>query len=171
VHDALARLVEYPREGWLEQAAQGADVVACADPAAGAALRPFLDWARACQAGELEEQYARTFDNTDERALEVGWHAFGENYGRGNFMAALRRGLRAHGIEEHGELPDHLSHVLPLLGRCEERHASRLVHEVVRPAVGKVREALARDKNPWEPALAAVLVVLDRHPRPEESHG
>ena len=166
VHDALAALVEYPREDFPAQAARLAGSVAQDCPGARAGLDAFVAWAGARGQGEVEEEFTRTFDNTDERALELGWHAYGENYARGSFLAAMRRALQAHGIAERGELPDHLVHVLPLLGRCAEADAARLVREVARPATEKVHAALVARESPWAGVLAAVLEVLGRHAAP-----
>ena len=166
VHDALAALVEYPREDFPAQAARLAGSVAQDCPGARAGLDAFVAWAGARGQGEVEEEFTRTFDNTDERALELGWHAYGENYARGSFLAAMRRALHAHGIAERGELPDHLVHVLPLLGRCAEADAARLVREVARPATERVHAALVARGSPWGGVLGAVIEVLGRHAAP-----
>ncbi|MBT5119702.1 MAG: hypothetical protein HOM34_03140, partial [Planctomycetes bacterium] len=60
-------------------------------------------------------------------------------------------------------LPDHLVHVLPVLGRTDESLALELVEEVAVPAVTKVCISLAADENPYESVLDAVLVVLNQH--------
>lgn len=163
VHDALARLVEYPRESYAHSIQEAANRVAIECPAAWKELEPFIAFTRSTSLGELEEQFAVTFDNTDERALEVGWHVYGENYTRGSFMATMRRELREHGVEENGELPDHLSHLLPLLARAPEERAKSLVLETVAPAVRKVHLALQKQDSPWAGVLGAVIEVLAQH--------
>jgi len=163
VHDALARLLEYPRESWFDRVEEAAHVVAAGCPRAWEPLSRFIGFARVTPQGELEELFTRTFDNTDQRALEVGWHVFGENYTRGTFMAAVRRDLREAGVAENGELPDHLSHLLPLLARLPESKAAELAVDTVAPAVRKVQLALAGQENPWTPVLDAVLEVLVLH--------
>jgi nitrate reductase assembly molybdenum cofactor insertion protein NarJ len=164
-HDGLATLLMYPRDRALDVAEQAAQAVVSGCPMAGEALAPFLDYMRAHPLGEIEETFTRTFDNSAERALEVGWHTFGENYTRGTFMVRMRQRLREFGVEENGELPDHLSHILPLLGRADARWSGDMAHDTVAPAVVKIRDALAEQKNPWEGVLNAVLVVLEAHER------
>ncbi len=163
VHDALARLVEYPRDGWFESMREASLVIGASCPEAAELLTPFLTFAADRPLWELEEHFTRTFDNSDERALDMGWHAFGETYTRGSFMAAMRGRLRETGVEENGELPDHLSHMLALVGRCPEDEAAGLAGDIMAPSVAKVREALVKRSDPWAHVLATVLAVLALH--------
>ena len=118
VHDALACLLTVSRRRWCRRCAtrpgrRRSWQAACPEAAEAAGLpeaHPDLD------AGELEELYTRTFDNVAERSLEVGWQLFGENYARGVLMVRLPGADARHGVPEDTELPDHLTHVLALLG-------------------------------------------------------
>ena len=165
VHDALCRLVEYPREGFPESVEEAAAAVSEACPSAWTSLEPFVAFARKSSLGDLEEVFTRTFDNTDTRALEVGWHAFGENYTRGTFMVTVRGWLRDHGVEESSELPDHLSHMLAVMGRMDAGRAGDLAVDTVGPAMVKVHDELVKLDNPWAGVLGAVLAVLEMHER------
>jgi len=171
VHDALSALVAYPRDDFADAVEAAASRVAEACPAAWAHLAPFVEFARSQSLGDLEELFTRTFDNTKERALEVGWHVFGENYTRGTFMVRVRQRLRDQGVEESGELPDHLSHMLALLGRADPGWAADTAADSVAPAMSKVRDALVAQENPWSGVLGAVLEVLAMHERTEASDG
>lgn len=166
IHDALARLVEYPREGYAGFVEEAAAVLSEGCPQAWQPLQPFIEFARGQTLGELEERFTRTFDNTAERALEVGWHVFGENYTRGTFMVRMRQRLRALGVEENGELPDHLSHMLALLGRADEEWCGRTAHDSVALAMERVHEELVKIESPWSGVIDAVLKVLALHDRP-----
>ncbi len=97
----------------------------------------------------LEELFVRTFENNADRALEVGWHLHGENYARGVFMARMRGLLRDLGIEESVELPDHLSHMLAMLGASDEETARAMASGVILPALGKIEEGFTSDDNPY----------------------
>lgn len=162
-HDALANLLMYPREHTIAALEDTVREVAEACPEAGEALQPFLEYVKGQPLHVLEEHFTRTFDNSAERALEVGWQTFGENYTRGTFMVRVRQRLREHGVEENGELPDHLSHVLPLLGRADEAWSGDMAHDTVMPAVTKIHDALTSQENPWASVLAAVSHVLQMH--------
>ncbi|RKY21711.1 MAG: hypothetical protein DRQ55_03390 [Planctomycetota bacterium] len=162
-HDALARLLSYPRETFGADTDEALRLLKTSCPEAAATLQPFADYVHAEHLHQLEEHFTRSFDNSAERALEVGWHTFGENYTRGTFMVRMRQRLREVGVEENGELPDHLSHILPLLGRADELWAGDLAHDTVAPAVQKILDALTEQQNPWAPVLAALLQLLDMH--------
>jgi nitrate reductase molybdenum cofactor assembly chaperone len=167
VHDALASLFEYPRADLRVSAEEAARVIAEGCPEALEPLAPFLEHVRGSERSALEELFTRTFDNSSERALEVGWHVFGENYTRGTFMVRMRQRLRDVGVEENGELPDHLSHMLALLGRVEEDDAGDLAHDSVDPAIDKMLDGLQAVDSPWVGVLLAVKQVLQLHVCPE----
>ena len=72
--------------------------------------RPILDDT------QLEELYTRTFDLNPVCTPEVGWHIYGEQYRRGRFLVQARELLKIVGVDERGELPDHLMSLLPAGG-------------------------------------------------------
>ena len=90
----------------------------------------------------MQELYVQTFEFNPACTLEIGWHIFGENYERGEFLVRMREQLRRHGITESSELPDHLCHILPLLDRLEPEEAADLVGLFVLPALAKIKDAL-----------------------------
>jgi nitrate reductase molybdenum cofactor assembly chaperone len=90
----------------------------------------------------MQEQYVQTFEFNPACTLEIGWHIFGENYERGEFLVRMREQLRRHGIAESSELPDHLCHILPLLDRLDSEEAADLVGQFVLPALARIRDAL-----------------------------
>lgn len=162
-YDALARLVSYPRPGYAEAAEEWAGTVSAACPEAAAPLRTFLAALAELGADGIEELYMRTFDVSQEATLDLGWHAHGESYARGAFLVEMRGLLRAHGLAESGELPDHLSHVLPVLARVAPAQARRLAQQIVIPALRRIAVALAAGGNPFEHLIDAVLAVLGQH--------
>jgi nitrate reductase assembly molybdenum cofactor insertion protein NarJ len=101
-----------------------------------------------------QELYVQTFEFNPACTLETGWHLFGENYERGEFLVRMREQLRRHGIPESTELPDHACHLLPLIGRMERGEAARLAGEYLLPAFAKVRAGLK--DNAYEPLIAAI---------------
>lgn len=163
VHDALARLVEYPGEGGREAYARSLERVRASLPECAAGLDAFERAIAPLTEGELEELYARTFDHVAERSLEVGWQLFGESYARGALLVRLRGLLRQAGVAERTELPDHLIHVLPLLGRAPERVAAALAAGPVGQAAAKLSSALCAAESPWAGVLEAICALLRRH--------
>lgn len=163
VHDALALLLSYPGEGRAERHDVAVSVIVAACPASRRALDDFQSKVAQLSPGEMEELYTRTFDNTDDRSLEVGWQLFGEQYSRGALMVRLRKLLRDHGVVEQTELPDHLVHVLPLLGRAPADVASVLAGSHVMQAVDKIITALEKKESPYVGVLQATRRVLTTH--------
>ncbi|HJM39792.1 MAG: molecular chaperone TorD family protein [Planctomycetota bacterium] len=163
VYDALSKLVTYPRPGFGEAAEEWIAVVANASEVAKEALQPFTEFLKGKSDEEMEELFARTFDNSASAALETGWHVFGEAYERGGFLVKMRELLRENEITEGSELPDHLCHVMAVLARCDDVIASELSQNVAIPAVKKICVSLAANDNPYEPVLDAVLAVLNMH--------
>jgi nitrate reductase delta subunit len=156
--DALIGLLGYPDAGLPSRAR-----AALADPALGpsavADLQGFAGAIAGMSIGDLQEHYTATFDLDPACALDVGWHLFGDAHERGAFMAALREDLQRAGVPETRELPDHLTRVLALLGREQPDRAAALA-ELIAPAIGSVRRALAGRQSPYVHVLAAVQAVM-----------
>ncbi|MFQ5748840.1 MAG: nitrate reductase molybdenum cofactor assembly chaperone [Planctomycetota bacterium] len=167
VHDALARLLEYPSEGFEEGVQEWSSQVAGACPGAEGPLDRFAKFAVGPDTGTLQEFFTRTFEINPACTLEVGWQLFGENYNRGEFLVRMRQILKNAGVPETSELPDHLTQVLRALGRMEPRQAAALADESAIPAVKKMAVNLAVNENPYEGVLDAVLEVLAMHRAPE----
>ena len=166
--DLLASLLAYPREQYLSNAVLCLEALAESDPEAAVPLGEFLEQTRSLSLEGLQELYAATFDLDPACSLEVGWHLFGENYERGEFLVKMRGELRRLGIAESTELPDHLTHALAALGHMEPQEAADFATACLFPALDKMRAALKGKSNPFENALLAVSHVLEhRYPRPD----
>jgi nitrate reductase delta subunit len=155
--DALAALVAYPDEGWLERV----EALRRRLPdAAAARLARLAEALAALSPGEIEELYTRTFDLAEDATLDLGWHLFGEAYGRGAFLVRLRELMRRAGVAPGTELPDHLGHVLRVLGRIDEAEARALTAESVAPALARIAGTLADRRSPLLELIEAVREVL-----------
>ena len=146
--EAIAALLTYPRSDYPEAAKHAA---ACAGSAAPA-LVAFATEILCKSSSGLQELYTNTFDLQPACSLDLGWHLFGEDYRRGLFLARMRRELRAYGIGESCELPDHLHHALLLLARMEPAQAEEFAAAVVMPALERMLKCLPPD-NPFNRLL------------------
>ena len=108
---------------------------------------------------KMQELYVQTFEFNPACTLEIGWHIFGENYERGEFLVRMREQLRRHGITESSELPDHLCHILPLLDRLDAEEAADLVGQFVLPALAKIKDAL--DGSAYQDLVVATATRLE----------
>lgn len=162
IHAALADLLAYPGEDFHKQVKATAALLRTTQPDAAGHLDRFSEQIAGLSSQQLEESYTRTFDINPVCCLEVGWHMHGDNYDRGDFLVRMRKYLRELGLEEGLELPDHLTHVLPIVGRLPEDEGDDLARQSVAPAVHKMHDGLAGKKNPYEQVLLAVMQVLPK---------
>lgn len=160
VYDQLAALVAYPSVGYVERLRDCWVSLGAEHPRAAEALQPFIDYAARLELPEIEEAFTRTFDINPVCCLEVGWQLFGEEYARGAFLVKMRGLLREQGLSESAELPDHLVHILPLLGRLEPGAADALAATAVIPALDKMLAGFAGKDDPYEHVLRAIRAVL-----------
>ena len=105
--EALSLLLRYPDPHYREQIARGAATLKDRDAEAALHVERFVNQISGMTVERLQELFTQSFDLSPLCSLEVGWHLYGEEYARGNFLVAMRGLLRDHGIEESTELPDH----------------------------------------------------------------
>lgn len=154
----LAAVLTYPHEDYRDLVAA---CLAAAPECARERVAAFYKQIRTLEMEEAQELFTRTLDLNPVCSLELGWHLFGENYDRGLLMARLRRELAAHGIEENGELPDHLTHALLLLAAMPVQQAIEFAGAIVVPALEKMLTAFAGKQNCYECLLLALAEVLE----------
>lgn len=154
--DALATLLEYPGEGFDVRAKAAFDVLAREAPSLSTACA-----AVAAGGPALEEAFARTFDWSEERSLDLGWHLYGERYERGAFLVSMRSRLRIAGVEEGEELPDHLTVLLRALGRMSAAEAAAFCAAILAPALSKLVAGFERaEASPYRAPLVALLALV-----------
>jgi nitrate reductase delta subunit len=168
----LVTLLRYPEDGYKRDAERCCGFFAANHPQMEAPLSQFFEQTSTLTLEDLQALYTATFDLNPLCSLEVGWHLFGENYERGEFLVKMREELRRHGIAESTELPDHLTHALELVGRMEPQDASSFAAACLFPALDKMHAAIQGKSNPFESLLLAVERLLAlRYPRPgQETH-
>jgi len=154
--DHLADLFVYPVAGFRTRFDQALDCLEAEDVAAAEKLAPLAQKVGDVSEEDLEELYTRTFDINPSCTLEIGWQLFGEDYNRGSFLVHMRELMRELGVEEGTELPDHVMHVLPVLGRLDPEEAVGFSHRFLQPALDKMLEAFADPENPYRGAVEAV---------------
>ncbi len=152
--NALAAVVAYPGDGWT------AAIAACAggaagDAAAAEALAAFARDVASLPLRRAQQIYVDAFDLDPDCALDLGWHLVGDGPDRGVFLSFVREALARAGVAETGELPDHLPHLLMLIGREPETEAADMAR-LIAPAVARVADALTRRANPYAHLLHAI---------------
>jgi len=166
--ELLAALLRYPTEGYTSEVARSCTVLANDDSEIGLLFRDFVQKTHSLSLEDLQVLYTTTFDLDPVCSLEVGWHLFGENYERGEFLVRMRGELRRLGVKESTELPDHLSHALEALGRMEPDEAADFAASCLFPALDKMIAGMKGKSNPFESVLIATTRLLEfRYPRAE----
>ncbi len=153
----MAPLFEYPDSSYHEHVARAA---AASPDAALAEMTAFVQQITGCPLASLEESFIRLFDMNPDCALDIGWHLFGEDYARGEFLVKLKASHRQYGIVERFELPDHLPLVLRLVAEMTESEAAAFVREFLSPALLKIRSNVKQDGNPFIHLLNATAACL-----------
>jgi nitrate reductase delta subunit len=154
-------MFEYPRRGDY-----GALLTRCIDalrhdcPAAIDSLAPLRDHVATMSLEQVQELYTRTFDINPVCTLEIGWHIYGEDYARGALLVKLREQLRRMNIPESCELPDHLTHVLLLIGRMTGEDADELAARYLLPGLDKMLEGLVDGEHAYRALIETVSKVV-----------
>ncbi len=169
--DALADCLAYPDARMPETARVAEACLEGDEPRGGGGADPVRGSRRGDHPDALEELFARTFDWSTTLALEIGWHPFGEQYERGAFLVRLRERLRATGVEEGADLPDHLGTCLRLLGRLPADEAVGLASAALVPAVGKILAGFGAEPNPYMSVIRAVSAVVSEVAGPHDEEG
>lgn len=156
LYDSLARLFEYPKEGYVLSADECLRRLSEAKSPGCEFVERFSEYAHKTELVELQELFTRTFEINPLCALEVGWQLFGERYERGTFIVKMRQTLRELELPESSELPDHLTHILQALGRLPAEEAAEFAGMFVVPAVEKMISGLKDMDNPYRGALRGI---------------
>jgi nitrate reductase delta subunit len=150
--ETIATLFAYPQDDYVDRA------LSCARELDSDDLRAFAALMAAMPVAAQQELFVQSFDLNPASTLEIGWHLYGEQYERGDFLVELRQQLRTAGIAETGELPDHLLHVLPMLARMPAEAAMRFAESRLLPALDKIAAALP-DGSPFHRLIRATCAL------------
>lgn len=156
LYTAWRNALAYPQDGNCAPIRQALDALSTDRPELADSLRPLRDLAARGEPSVLEEAYMRTFDCNPDRALEVGWHLFGESYSRGNFLVRMRGFMRDGGIDEGGELPDHMCNVLAVVATADEVLSKALRTQYLLPALTKIELGFSDETDPYRGVIAAL---------------
>ena len=63
-------------------------------------------------------------------------------------------------VPESGELPDHLVHVMRVMGRMEHEEAQRFATEAVTPTLERMHGSVKDPENPFKHLIAALSAYL-----------
>jgi nitrate reductase delta subunit len=157
--DRIAAALSYPCTNFRAVVEECERAVAAVDGDAADHVARFRHATAEMSAAALQELYSQTFDMDPRCALDVGWHVFGESYDRSAFLAMLREDLRVAEVPSGMELPDHITHMLRLIGRLNDVRAGEC-GALIGVALDRILETLAGSGNPYEHLLRAVGTLV-----------
>ena len=161
LYETLASILSYPTDHNIEQTTWLYDYSLTSASTGISAVQAFHDFVSGNRLEEIEEVFTKTFDMNPTCCLEVGWHIYGEDYQRGEFLVNMRQALEEEGIPESIELPDHLSHCLRLLPRLEPEDEQAFSLEYMQPAIAKILEGL-ESENPYTCVIEWLQQTLEQ---------
>jgi nitrate reductase delta subunit len=165
LYERLAALFNYPADGYGLNAVDDLEASDGESAEATAAFREFRAGIARLSTEELQELFTRTFDLNPMCTLEIGWQLYGEDYQRGEFLVKMRQQLREYDLPESGELPDHLSHALMLLGKLDAEEAAEFASCYLLPALDKMRSGWKENRNAFAALLESAFALLqNRYP-------
>jgi nitrate reductase molybdenum cofactor assembly chaperone NarJ/NarW len=125
-------------------------------PRARVPLERFLRHVKSADLLELQEEYVRTFDLTDQTPLYLTYVQNGDGRDRGRALLTLKERYQAAGLDpETRELPDYLPMVLEFVSLAPDEVAREIAHEF-KAAVAQVGASLRARDSPYADVLALV---------------
>lgn len=131
-------------------------------------LKQYQEFLSKTELGGVEELFTRTFDMNKNTCLEIGWHLYGEDYKRGEFLVRMRQALAEYDIPESVELPDHISHCLKLVAVLDREEATIFVARFLRPALDVILDNFEAG-NPFKSLLRTLQLYLDEEYQPVDN--
>lgn len=160
VYTQLAHLFEYPGEDYLAGVRECLETMQGESPEAARLLAEFAAAIEGTNTYELQELFTRTFDLNPACTLEIGWHLYGEDYKRGEFLVKMRGRLRDLEVPESSELPDHLTQALRLFGSMAPDEAAQFASELLLPSLDAMLAAWKENHNAFRTLLESLFVLL-----------
>lgn len=158
--DTIATVLEYPGVAF-ESKLESARVESGGTERMDRAFRELASYLEREGKDSSEERYTRLFDLSPVCTLHVGYHLFGDAYGRGELLAGLVGELRNAKVPMGEEIPDFLPTLLRLVSRIEnEEDRQVFLEQVLLPGLAKMEESLGEAKDPWSEIIRALPELL-----------
>ena len=160
--DALAGILEYPSEDWILRFEKCKDLTLSEDRFASEYFSDFCLDINDISTLKLQELYTRTFDLNPVCALEIGYHLFGEDYKRGEFLARLRETQNPYDLGQEHQLPDYLPVILRLLVQTvDDELKAELIGVCLIPALDRMNTAFEKkQQNPFRKIIRFLTETL-----------
>lgn len=143
-YTTLSKLFEYPGESYYSHLKGLISDMSSQYPDASKELEAFSKLLPT-DIYKLQEIYTKSFEVQAVTSLEIGYLLYGDDYTRGDVMVGLNQEHRAVGNDLGTELSDHLSNVLRLLPKMQDK---TVVHDLVTMMVAPAVEVMMHEYTP-----------------------
>nr|BAL54611.1 nitrate reductase 1, delta subunit [uncultured prokaryote] len=160
IYNLFAMLFEYPDDHILRRAIELSSHLKACSKGAWQSMETFAEKLKSYSRERLEEIYTSTFDLQPLCYPYAGYHLFGDDYRRSQFMAKLKEHYRQKGFSfEKNELPDHIGVILTYMGSVDEDET--VLKECLLPVVEKMISLLNNSpNNPYFDLLRSLSLFL-----------
>ncbi|XWK90269.1 MAG: molecular chaperone TorD family protein [Phormidium sp.] len=162
IYRLFAALFTYPSANLPPLISECYDQLNTDYPEAAELINQFQTFVGSASIANLEEIYTSTFDVNPVCFPYPGFHLFGENFNRADFLVKLQQKYQEHGFTAPpNELADHLSVMLEFLSVLETDAvlAQELIEDCLLPALSKMNEGFKTD-NPYAAVVRSLLNFL-----------
>lgn len=158
--DTIAFVLEYPGVSF-ESKLESARLESGGTERMERAFRDLAHYLESEGKDKSEERYTRLFDLSPVCTLHIGYHLFGDAYGRGELLAGLVGELRNAKVPLGHEIPDFLPTLLRLVPRIEsDENRQVFLEHVLLPGLEKMKKSLGDPKDPWSEIILALPELL-----------
>lgn len=138
-YNMFASLFSYPDEKLLVKVESVQEYLNQNYADATEIMSTFTEFAKTVLLRKWEEIYTRTFEVQAITTLDVGYVLFGDDYKRGELLVNLSKEHTKAGNDCDTELADHLSNLLRLLNRVNDKDfKDDLIYLIIKPALKKI---------------------------------
>lgn len=138
-YNLLANIFRYPKQGYIENVNECADMLRVLYPESFEIFKEFLTKINEKTLFEVEELFSQTFHIQAVCYLDIGYVLFAEDFKRGDFLVEMKREQREANNDCGEELADNLPNVLSLLPLLkDEQLIEELGVRVMIPAFNKM---------------------------------
>jgi nitrate reductase delta subunit len=168
IYQRFAQLLSYPSPELYEALADCQQQLTPAYPEAATGINQFQEATAPLSLERLEEIYTSTFDVNPVCFPYPGFHLFGENFNRADFLVKLKQKYEEHGFTApENELADHLPVMLEFLSIIDPDAVltRELIEDCLLPALKKMSEGFTAD-SPYGAVVRSLLNVLQNSHQP-----
>ncbi len=162
IYQLFATLFTYPSPDLFTEVSKCQHQLLVDYPEAAELINQFQTVLSKTSVERLEETYTSTFDVNPVCYPYPGFHLFGENFNRADFLVKLQQKYQEHGfIAPPNELADHLSVMLQFLSTLDPDAvlAQELIEDCLLPALEKMNEGFKTD-SPYAKVVRSLLSFL-----------